>query len=344
MTDDRGGGAFVAKGGDELCRVRVGQGDKKTTRGLRVEEHVAHVERQVVRELHARAKVVAVPVRAGGDHAHRGHLARTGHHRDARGVDMGREATRLGHLAAMAHEREPGHVGAAVHLKAQLAEELDRTLVERDHGVGRNLEVFFPEHTALVTGRDDPGSERLREHERIALVGAPIGKKTVEFHEPRDRKAELGLVVVDRVAARDDDAGLAALIGASGENLTGDLEPQAIGKAEEVQREDGLAAHRPDVGERVRGRHLAKEIRVVDHRREEVRRSHEPAPVAQVVDVGVVGLVEAHEELLVLEARQVGEHLREVTRGELGRATGGLHELGQLDAGHVHGDSILESE
>ena len=184
--------------------------------------------------------------------------------------------------------------------------------------------------------REDARAERLREYERVSGARATVGEHVVDLHEARDCQAELGLVVVDGVAAGHDDARLAAPVGASGQDLAGHLQAQAVGKAQQVEREHGTPAHGPDVREGVGGRNLTKQVRVVHHGREEVRGPHKAATVPQVVDVGVVRGVEAHEQARVLKARQVGEHLREVARRELRRAPGRFHELREPDTRHVH--------
>ena len=47
-------------------------------------------------------------------------------------------------------------------------------------------------------------------------------------------------------------------------------------------------------------------------------------------------LVTTHDELGALEAREAGEHTRQLARRDLCRASGRLHELGQANARHVH--------
>ena len=249
---------------------------------------------------------------------------------------MNREAARLRHLAAVAHEREARHVRGGVRIEA--LESLRAVLVQRDHGIRGHLHARLVQELGLVRGGENARAERLREHQGIALARGPVGEHAVEVDEPGDGQAELGLVVVDGVAARHDNARLAALVRAARQNLARDLEAQAVGEAQEVEREHWAPAHGPHVGECVRGRYLAKQERVVHHRREEVRRAHKAPAMPQVVDVRVVGRVEAHEQLRVFKPRQLGEHLREVSRREFGRAARGLHELGQLDSGHIHGD------
>ena len=165
---------------------------------------------------------------------------------------------------------------------------------------------------------------------------ATAGKQAIELDEARDGKAVLGLVAVDGMAARDDAARLPALVRAAGEDLARHLYAEAIGKAQQVERERRRTSHGPDVGKGVGGGHLAEQERVVHHRWEEVRGLHEAAAVTQVVDAGVVGGVEAHDEPLVLEPGQVREHLGERFRRQLGRASRRLDKLCESHARHVH--------
>ena len=98
----------------------------------------------------------------------------------------------------------------------------------------------------------------------------------------------------------------------------------------------GVAAHRVDVGERVRRGDATPVVRVVDDRREEVGGDDDREVVAQAVDGGVVGGVEADEQVGI--ARRVGaeaaheaEHRAQVGRGELARAARAVREAGEPD-------------
>ena len=221
-------------------------------------------------------------------------------------------------------------------MRVEVCQGLRGRLVERDHRVGRNLEPGLVEQPRLVGRREDARAERLREHERVALARPRVGEHPRERHEARHRETVLGLVVVDRVASRHHAARLAAPLGPARQDLARHLDAKAVGKAQQVERERGRPSHGPDVGEGVGGRHPAKEVRVVHHRREEVAGLHETAAVTQVVDAGVVRGVEAHEEPLVGHARQIAEHLRERAGRQLGRAPRRLHQLREPHAVHVH--------
>ena len=145
----------------------------------------------------------------------------------------------------MSHEREARDVGGGVGMQA--AERLGTVLVEADHGVRGDLDAGVVEKLGLVGRREDAGAERLREHKRVAFASAAVGKHVVKLHEARDGQAELGLVVVDGVATGHDDARLAALVGTARQDLAGDLDAQAVGEAQQVERQHGTPAHGPDV-------------------------------------------------------------------------------------------------
>ncbi len=80
------------------------------------------------------------------------------------------------------------------------------------------------------------------------------------------------------------------------------------------ESEKRCAAHREDVVERVRRRDAPEQRRVVDERREEVEREHERTLVVELVDRGVVGGVEADEQILRLGGDEALEQLLEPRR------------------------------
>ena len=117
----------------------------------------------------------------------------------------------------------------------------------------------------------------------------------VEWHKAAHRQAVLGLVVVDGVAARDGAASLDAFVGATRQNLPGNLNAQAIGNAQQVHSMARSSTHGVYVRQRVCRRDLAKQIGIVDHRREEVDGLHEAQVIANAKNARIVGGIEPHE-------------------------------------------------
>ena len=127
-----------------------------------------------------------------------------------------------------------------------------------------------------------------------------VGEHAVERDKAAHGQAVLGLVVVDGVAARDGAARLDALVGATRQNLPGNLNTQATGYAEQVHGMARPPAHGVDVRQRVGRGNLAKQERVVDHRWEEVDGLHEAQVIANAKDARIVGGIEPHEQVVVM--------------------------------------------
>ena len=105
---------------------------------------------------------------------------------------------------------------------------------------------------------------------RRRRAARPVAHHLVGVHDADHREPELGLLVVDRVAADGDRARLGDLLGAAAHHLADDLGAHRAGEREQVHRGERAAAHRVDVGERVGRGDPAEVVRVVDDGREEV--------------------------------------------------------------------------
>jgi len=100
--------------------------------------------------------------------------------------------------------------------------------------------------------------------------------------------------------------------------------------AEQVEGEHRAAAHGVAVAEGVGGGDGPPEVGVVDDGGEEVDGQQERQVVADPVDGGVVGRVEAQQEVRVLAAvvlSEAAQDLRQVTGTELAGSAGAVGEL-----------------
>ena len=136
--------------------------------------------------------------------------------------------------------------------------------------------------------------------QNIAHACAAVGEHSVERDKTTHGQAVLGLVVVDGMAARDRATGLDALIGTACQNLAGNLNAQAARDAQQVHGMARPPAHGVDVRQRVGRGDLAKQERVVDHRREEVDGLHEAKVLPYAEDARIVGGIEPHEQVVVM--------------------------------------------
>ena len=183
----------------------------------------------------------------------------------------------------MPDQAKARNVGAAVKLKS--LGQTNRSLVEGAHRVKHGRGLVMLDKLALNGRGDDARADRLGQQQDVAHARAAIGKHTIERDKAAHGQAVLGLVVVDGVAARDGATRLDALVGAARQNLTCDLDAQATGNAQQVHGMARPPAHGVDVRQRVGRGDLAKQKRVVDHRREDAR---------------IVGGIEPHEQVVVM--------------------------------------------
>ena len=91
------------------------------------------------------------------------------------------------------------------------------------------------------------------------------------------------------------------------------------------------AAHRPHVGQGVDRGDTAEGVGVVDHRRKEIGGVDDCDVVRHPDHSGVVGVLDAHQNVFGLEPRQAAQDLFENALGEFGAATAVCRASGQLD-------------
>ncbi len=109
------------------------------------------------------------------------------------------------------------------------------------------------------------------------------------------------------------------------------------------QRGDRPSAHGVDVAQGVGGGDLAESVGIVHDGREEVDRLDQRHVGSELVNAGVVGVIETYKNIGIVLARQLAEHLVENRRAQFGSAATGFDRLGQPNALHVrHGDILKE--
>ena len=110
----------------------------------------------------------------------------------------------------------------------------------------------------------------------------------------------------------------------------GHLEWRRAGrKSDDVQRREGLAAHRVHVREGVGGGDAAESVGIVDDWRKEIHRLNERDVVRDDKDSRVVERLAPDEQAWIIAMREWGQGAREVTRTHLGGSTGAAGERGE---------------
>jgi hypothetical protein len=254
--------------------------DEQAARGLGVEQDRGH------RIVDVRAHLDLTGTLGSGP------LATTGHRTFARevecafevgkraGVDFDAEPCPVRHLQCMADEPEARHVGRRVHVDRPGAERARRREVQRRHLLHRpeRERICGPDESPLERGRDGAHAERLRQEQRVALLRTGVAPEPFGVDDAGDGQAVLDLLVLDRVAACERGASLLDLLEAACEHLAEQVDVERRRPPDEVECGQRLTAHREHVGQRVRRSDPTEPPRVVDDRREEVRR-HDESPL-----------------------------------------------------------------
>ncbi len=218
---------------------------------------------------------------------------------------------------------EPRHVG---HGRGPTRNRCQsRVAVELRHDRDRPLHQSRRSDSPLQGSRRHAAADGLRQPQLV-----PGGRRRVAHHAVRvDRAGHgqpvLGLGIVDRVAAGDDDTRPERGIVAASQDLPQDLPAQVRERVgDQVEGRPRRAAHRVDVGQGVGRGDAAEVVRVVDDRREEVGGGHQSEVVAQAVNSSVVGRVKADKQVHIIGARQLRQQIVQLRGGQLARATGSM--------------------
>ena len=205
----------------------------------------------------------------------------------------------------------------------------------RGGGRGRNL--------MLDRGRDDAGAQRLGQHQAVARPASPIAPHPLGMDRTGHGKAVFWLPVVDAVAAQNIDARFADLVEATAQNVGQHRRSQLFdGEGHQVDRHQGLRAHRIDVAQGIRRRDGAEGVGVIDDGREEVGGDHQGEVGSKLVDRSVIAGLQPDQDVGVVEpCGQVAQDLSQVFRTDLAGSTRTVRPL--REPHFFHGTHDLHS-
>ena len=216
-------------------------------------------------------------------------------------------------------------------MDAETQHNVPRSLVQRRHLGIELLQQRLVDKTGLGRRRDNTDAERLRQNQCVSRFCVRIREHLCRVDEACHSQAVDRLRTMDCVTAGDDRPGLIRLIVAAAQNLPHGSLVHLLRKAQNVQRQLRLTAHRVDVAERVRRGDLPIEERIVDNRRKKIGCLHNGHVVRDLIDACVVALVVPNDQPRVAVCAEAFKHLRERPRADLCAAPGARRQLGQPD-------------
>ncbi len=271
--------------------------------------------------LHEVLAVIAVSPDPSGKQAHRAVLVYLRKHRQAASVYLQPYRRTLDHLERVPYQAEPGDIGACVDVEAP--HDLRGTAVQLQHRLQLGFFRFLRRHTGLDGGRDDAGTERLREHKSIPGPDAPVRDDLVRVDEPGHGQAELELVVENGMASHQDRTRFLYDIERALDGASQVLDWEFLYReGREVHCRDRPAAHCIDIGKCVDSGYAAEVVRVVYDGREKIHRLHERQFIGELVHPRIVGVLKADQKSGTVGKLEPLECPGQVPRPQLARSPG----------------------
>ena len=169
------------------------------------------------RPFHVRLHRRQVTVRPSGSDSLVRQLLGPGYERHRAELNLGTHSARVGHATQVAQQSESGDVDAGVN--ADAGHRLGRGAIEVAHDLHGGLQHLFGRYALLAGGRDDPGPQRLGQHQHIVGLRARVCDLRAWPDYSSDRQPVLGLFVVRGVTAHDQHACFLRLVTAAGKYL-----------------------------------------------------------------------------------------------------------------------------
>jgi len=295
---DEGGckGPLLFKGGDE--RVGFGGIDshKQAARGLGVGgDELLGLANGALDE-QGFFHVGEVAPRTSGDGSLPSQFFGAGQEGQAFVYDAGLDPAGLAHLQQMAQESEAGDIGHGVY--AHLGGSFGGGPVQGGHGGGSCFDGVVRGCAVLEGGGNQAGAEGFGEDQYITGSGAAVADEAIFGDGARDHQAIFWLLIIDGMAAEYGDAGLPGFFRAALENVRQNLQGELVaGEADDIQGKQRRGPHGVNIGEGIGRGDLAELVGIVDDGGEEIDALDENPAVGQAVRSGVVGIVEADENV-----------------------------------------------
>ena len=234
----------------------------------------------------------------------------------------------------MPEEAEAGHVGGTTHPCSN--GDPCRIVIQTRHGGERSIDHHVCGGAELDGRRDHPHAERLREDDRITGSEPVVREHPVRMHLADHGQAELGFRVIHGVASSYDEPALCGdLLGAE-EHLAQEIVRQLGGvPADQVECQQGSAAHRVDVRHGIGRGYAAPPSGVIHNRSNEVGCHDHGAVVVEAPHGGVVAGRCSDQEVGICHWCQAAHDVRQLAGGELAASTSAVAELCQ-PSGLVH--------
>ena len=246
----------------------------------------------------------------------------------------------LSHLGGVPQKSKTGYISGSV--KAKVNRELGCIAIEAFHPDNSIFEFIRRGEITFESGGDDAGAERFGKKEAVARACAGFGQELVVLDDSKSNQTKFGLFILDGVPTCDDNTSFKGFLSRTAHDSLGNLKGKSGWEGGNVEREEGFAAHRVDIGKGIGGSDRAVVVGVVDNGSEKVDSGDEGLAVVEAPDSGIVGRFKPDEEIRVGFTLKSffdwQQNLRQRFRVDLGCSTRASGERSQADGWDVsHG-------
>ena len=316
----------------ESCQYFPRDAQQQSAAGLGVKkEHFLLLAQLVAADIFA--KPTQIVKRAAREGESFGIFPRARDQRQAGKVNLRAQTGGVQHLPEVSDKAESGDVGSGAQAKIDC--QLGSAAVEGLHPGGDFRQVGISGQTAFESCGRDAKTKRFCQNQAVPGTGAALGEHFVFFHDADHRQTIFGFFVDNAVAAGDDHAGFAGFFGAAANDGAHHFNRQIRWKSGNIERQKRLTAHGVDIRNAVGGGNCPIIVGVVHDWGEKVGRNHQSAFLIQTPDRGVVGRIQAYQEVGIVfgvksffDRRQ---NLSQRFRVEFGSSTRAAGKTGQAD-------------
>ena len=213
-----------------------------------------------------------------------------------------REPARFHHLRQVAQQTKSGHIGGRTYTHFEHC--VCRPAVQSSHRLDCVTNHLFRCSSGFPGSCNDPGANRLGQHQHVAGLGVCIRDLLARGHDSCDCQSVLGLFIVNRVATNDQDSCFFCFYLPTLENPCDHVRAELPREGCNIQRGKGSPTHGVNIAQGICHRDLAVIERVVDNRCEEVEREYESDAFVYPVDGRVISGFESDQHVRISDGRR----------------------------------------
>ena len=218
----------------------------------------------------------------------------------------------------MAHQGKAGHIGHAV--DTVFLCDLTGVFIEGCHLLYGALVQLRRGQLGAVGGGGDANAQGFGEDEHIPFQWGAIHADLIGTGKAGHGKAVFRLLVIDGMAAGDDDAGLIGFLVAAAQHLVDHLLGHLRGHGHDIECDLWGGAHGVNIADGVCCGDLPEHVGIIHNGREEIQRLHNGQIIAYLINGGVVAGIVAHQQVFILYRGDALQDLAQHSRAYLGAA------------------------